>query len=128
MEIAETARRVFHVRLKVKDGVAITPETVAREALKFDQQKRAGLLLCDGQNLRVKLLEKGFIAIEEAAIQHGEMKFGIILLDLLAFVDGAARGADPESQIPKHAGEFRDQRPRFFLDLLVGKQEEKVQV
>ncbi len=103
MVIAQSARRFFYVRLEMEDRVAIARQAFAGEALQFRMQQRPGLFFGAQQNLGVQFFEELRIAVQKAAIQHRQMKFGIGFFDVPAFVQRAAGGADAEAEVPKGA-------------------------
>src|SRR5271169_654381 len=56
------------------------------------------------------------------------MKFRVVLLDAAAFLHRAAGGAHPETQVPKGAGEFSDQRAKVGFRLLSAEKKQEVKV
>src|SRR5579859_7238627 len=56
------------------------------------------------------------------------MKLGVGFLDVAAFLQRAARGADAKPEVPESARKFRDERAELLLGFFVAEEKEQVQV
>src|SRR5215469_8098744 len=99
MEIAQSTRRIFHVRFEMENRVSVTSLSVPRESLEFNEQKWSSLLLGYRQDFRIEFFEERLITVQESSIQHRKVEFGVVLLDFLALVDGPPCGTHPKSKV-----------------------------
>src|SRR5713226_8310397 len=128
MMIAEAARCVLDVGFEVKNRIAVTRVAFACELDELRGQKIARAAFRIAEDARVEALVKGGISREQAAVEQGKVKLDVVFLDAPAFLDRAARGADPEPQVPERARKLSDQRLELFFGGLVLEEEQDVEI
>src|SRR5216683_3028192 len=117
--IAQSAGGVLHVRLKVKNRVAVTCQAFLGQLVQLREQEWPRGLFRSGQHSCIQPLEKLRVSREKAAIEQRQMKLCIVFFNALAFFERAARGADAKAEIPERAREIGNQRTELLLRLVV---------
>ena len=103
MVIPQAARRFFYIGFQMENRVAVAAKPFPGEALELRMQQRPGLFFRAQQYFGVEFIEKLRIAIQKPAVEHCQMKLGVGFLDVAAFLQRAACGADAKPEVPESA-------------------------
>src|SRR5579863_8954314 len=126
--IAQAARTFLQIWFEMEDGVAVLG---VAGACNFAQLLRNGVPLAQNQareDRLMKLLVKGELAGEEAAVECGECKFQVIRIELASFLHRPRAWTGPKADIPHALNDRSNGFPGLFLSFLVGEGEEHIDI
>ena len=126
--VANAARRLFHVRLKMKNGIAV---------LRMARSRDLGELLDDvvpfankkfGENVLVQMLKQFPVTSHGATVEERNRKLHVLHIKLLAFGQGTGRRPQLHTKVPEFLAERSDGFAQCVFGGAVGVQEKDVNV